>query len=133
MRGLLLYLFGFSCCLRALAMAMKIQVEKKIVLLFRKILLLNSFVDVGATICKHRRVEEKRLETLADVAPTHPWNLCWRIKSKGQDLKRWQLPRRRPPLPIPPFFHFPLLLRTLCLSVPCLPTFLLPQSPWLIN
>jgi hypothetical protein len=25
------------------------------------------------------------------------------------------------------------LLRTLCLSVPCLPTFLLPQSPWLIN
>jgi hypothetical protein len=72
MRGLLLYLFGFSCCLRALAMAMKIQVEKKIVLLFRKILLLNSFVDVGATICKHGRVEEKRLETLADVAPTHP-------------------------------------------------------------
>jgi hypothetical protein len=25
------------------------------------------------------------------------------------------------------------LLRALCLSVPCLPTFLLPQSPWLIN
>ena len=53
-------------------MAMKIQVEKKIVLLFRKILLLNSFVDVGATICKHRRVEEKRLETLADVASPRP-------------------------------------------------------------
>lgn len=37
------------------------------------------------------------------------------------------------PSPSRLFFHFPLLLRTLCLSVPCLPTFLLPQSPWLIN
>lgn len=49
-------------------MAMKIQVEKNIVLFFPEKTLSRLFCGGGA----HRRVEEKRLETLADVASPRP-------------------------------------------------------------
>jgi hypothetical protein len=135
MRGLLLYLLGFSCFLRALlrrrhglmAIKSKLQSKKKMTFPCGKILFLNSFVVVGQQIVHIQGWRKRGRKTLADVAPPRPSMQTlqenW-IKKKVKTKKM----TNPPPWPPPSHLLFNFCFRTFCLRVPCLPTFFLPRS-----
>lgn len=108
MRGLLLYLLGFSCFLRALlrrrhglmAIKSKLQSQKNDLYVW-KILFLNSFVVVGQQFVHIQGWRKRGRKTLADVAPPRPSmkTLQGNWIKKSQDLKDDKSPSLASPFP----------------------------------